>query len=120
MRAALTIVVCALPWASSQAATSFDGRYSGQRTVVRGSAPICPKDGRATWRISDGRLTFKFWTVNLPLEIAPDGTFKGATQYSPSHGRTSWLRVQGAISGDGLQADAESRACQMHYSLARI
>ncbi len=119
MKAALALAVCALPWTASHAATSLDGRYAGQRTVVRGSPPTCPKDGPAVWQVTDGRFTFRFWTANLPVEIAPDGTFKCETQYSPTHGRPAWLRVQGSISGGALQADAEWRACQMHYSLSR-
>jgi hypothetical protein len=120
MKAALTLAVCVVPLVASQAASPVDGRYAGQRTLTRGSAPICPKEGRAVWRIADGHFTYRFWTTALPLDIAPDGTFKGETQYSPGHGRAAWLRVQGSLTNGTLEADAEWRACQVHYSLTRL
>jgi hypothetical protein len=119
MRAVLALAVCAVPLIASHAASPVDGRYAGQRTVTRGSAPICPKEGRAIWHITDGHLSYRFWTTALSMEIAPDGTFKGETQYSPGHGRAAWLRVQGSIADGALQADAEWRACQVHYTLTR-
>ena len=72
------------------------------------------------WQLTDGQFTYKFWTVSLPVKVAADGTFKGETQYTPTHGRPAWLRVEGSIAGGALQADAEWRACQVHYSLNKM
>jgi hypothetical protein len=120
MKPALLLALFLLPGASCLADTQLDGRYVGQRTVVRGSKPTCPSDGAAFWRITNGQFAYRFWAGRVPVQISADGTLKGEMLYSPSHGRNSWVRVTGTISGGSLEADAEWRACQLHYSLTRM
>ena len=120
MKPALLLALFLLPGASCLADTQLDGRYVGQRTVVRGSKPTCPAAGAASWRITNGQFDYRFWAGHVPVQVSADGTLKGEMLYSPSHGRNSWVRVAGTISSGSLEADAEWRACQLHYSLTRM
>jgi hypothetical protein len=116
---ALPLVLCLLPLASSLADAQLDGRYGGQRTVIRGSAPTCPTNGPATWQVTNGQFTYPFSAGSFPVQVSADGTFKVTRQYGVRAGHEAWVTVQGSISGRSLTADAEWRACQMHYALSR-
>jgi hypothetical protein len=119
MKSILAMTLCLLPVIPVSAETSFDGHYIGQRTVVRGARPTCPANGSASWRITDGQLAYRFWFGSVPVQVSADGTLKGETIYSPGHGRNAWARVVGRISNGLLEADAEWRACQLHFSLKK-
>ena len=120
MKPALLLALFLLPGASCLADTQFDGRYVGQRMVVRGSKPTCPGAGAASWRITNGQFTYRFWAGHVPVQASADGTLKGETLYGIVGGRHAWIRVAGTITGGSLEADAEWRACQLHYSLTRM
>jgi hypothetical protein len=119
MKRTVFLICLALQWAPALAASQFDGQYIGQRTIVRGAPPTCPANGPASWHIANGRYSYRFWAGNLPVQVADDGTLKGQYMYSASRGTHWFLDVKGTIANGALEADAEWRACQMHYSLRK-
>jgi hypothetical protein len=108
-----------LPWTPCFANGQVDGYYVGSRTVIRGGGRDCPANGDASWQITNGRLAYRFWAGSVPAQVSPDGTLKGEMLYAPPHGTHWWARVNGTIANGSLEADAEWRACQLHFSLKR-
>ncbi len=113
------LLVLLLP-AAAVAAGSFDGKYSGPRTVLRGSPPICAAAGNTTWTVTDSRITLPFLSTSVSAEVGPDGSFQTNFRYQvagkgvPGNGT-----LKGQITGGTLTADFETMACQTHYALKK-
>ena len=119
MKRILLLILLLLPSTPGLTATPLDGLYVGQRSIVRGSPATCPANGPASWRITDGKFAYRFWAGVIPVQVAGDGSLNGNIIYSPGHGAHNEATVAGTISGGSLEADAEWRACQLHFSLKK-
>lgn len=121
MKRIAPIILLLLPSIPATAASPFDGVYVGQRTIVRGEPPTCPKDGPARWDIVDGKTGYKFWAGTIPVQVGSDGSVKGDTTYRlpGSHGGLQHASVDGTISGKSLEAKVGWYACELHFSLRK-
>ena len=117
----MPIVLLLLPSIPATAASPFDGVYAGQRTVVRGAPPTCPKEGPARWDIIDGKTGYKIWAGTIPVQVGSDGSVKGDLPYrlGGAHGGLEHATVDGMISGGSLEANVGWYACDLHFSLKK-
>jgi hypothetical protein len=95
----------------------FDGTYSGTRKLTKGSYESCQKMEEMSITVQNGRFTFTdsdSQAVRSVIQIASNGSF------SDMHagGGGSWY-VTGQITGDVLEAEANSSACFHHWSLKK-
>jgi hypothetical protein len=109
-----------MPGVTCLADTQFDGYYVGTRVVIHDGARTCPHNGNVAWQIVNGQFAYKFWAGRVPVQVSADGSLRGETLYRPSQGAHSWVKVNGTISNGSLEADAEWRACQLHFSLRKV
>jgi hypothetical protein len=115
----LSALLVLLP-ATTMAAGSFDGKYSGPRTVLRGAPPTCPAEGNTSWSVTDSRITLPFFATSVSADVGPDGSFQTSFRYQLSgRGVQGNGSLKGQISGVTLTADFETGACQMHYVLKK-
>ena len=101
----------------------FDGLYSGNRVLTKGSAdPTCPAEDTASVAIHGDTLTFtnsafKKWTQ--PFDPGQDGSF-GQT-YTGEGGGV--VRYHGRIVGDVIDADVTNYStnppCEHHWHLKK-
>ena len=121
MRRIAPIVLLLLPSLPAIGASPFDGVYVGQRTVVRGAPPTCPKEGPARWDIVDGKTSYKFWAGTIVAQVGGDGSVKGDTPYrlGGAHGGLEHASVDGTIAGRSLEAKVGWYACDLHFSLKK-
>lgn len=121
MRRIVPFVLLLLPSIPATGASPFDGVYVGQRTVMRGAPPTCPKEGPASWTIVDGKTGYKIWAGTIPVQVGTDGSVKGDMTYQlgGSRGALQHATVDGTISGRSLEAKVGWYACDLHYSLKK-
>jgi hypothetical protein len=113
------LLVLLLP-AATVAAGSFDGKYGGPRTVLRGSPPTCPAEGNTAWTVTDSRITLPFFATSVSADVGADGSFQTSFRYQVvARGMPGNGTLKGLISGGTLTADFETGACQMHYVLKK-
>jgi hypothetical protein len=108
-----------LPLVAGNAAGPFDGKYNGERTVLRGSPPICPAPGNVTWTVADSRISLPFYATSVTMDVADNGSFQKSFQYRVGNGVQGSETWQGQITGVTLSADLQTGACQMHYALKK-
>jgi len=101
-----------------QAASPFDGTYSGQQTVTeQDNTAFCYRAKKPIKiKVSDGTFNFRLRAKFKP-NIAADGTFKDAKPFKSS-GKLSFLKSEtfsGKFSNGTLEADA-GESCVVHIS----
>ena len=95
---------------------TFDGDYSGQRVLTKGSCPAAVDDVSVT--IHGETLTFTNRALKkytMPFDPGPDGSF-GQT-YTDEGGRA--VHYHGRIVGDVIDADVTNPPCDYHWHLKK-
>jgi hypothetical protein len=69
--------------------------------------------------VVDGRVSrSSIGSPTVTATVGPDGSFETTMQYmGPVR---PFVRMEGHISGEKLEADVEGSFCKFHYSLKRI
>jgi hypothetical protein len=99
------------------AGNDFDGVYTGNRVLTKGS-PSCPNEDEATVNIHGAALTFtdsRLHDCPLGFYPHPDGSFSQISAGIES----SFVLIQGRIAGDTIDADVADGACEYHWHLKR-
>ena len=114
---------CAAVAGVPAAGTAFDGSYSGQNILIRGSGYPCGAPAYPiTLTVGGGRFDYPFpvnlqRTAPIAVQIAADGTFVGQMQYGVqdyimiSLYQTAWVYVRGHIAGATLDATITDDRC---------
>jgi hypothetical protein len=103
---------------SLAAETTFDGVYTGDRVLTKGTASSCPKQEDLSVTIQRETLRFTHSRLqNFALGFHPhqDGSFSHIYQ---DVGGSSVL-IQGRIIGDLLDADVSDNTCEHHWHLKK-
>jgi hypothetical protein len=116
-------LVCSLAFLSMAAPAigagdSFDGEYSGKRTLTKGSADDCPAEEDVSVTINGNVLTFTNSQLqNYPIGFypEPDGTFD--IEHVDLDGGTS--DIHGRIVGGIINADVNNPPCEHHWQLKK-
>ena len=101
------------------AASPFDGKYRGQRTVLRGAPPSCTAPGNTTWAVAGGRVSIKYGHVPIAADVGPDGSFRTNVPFSAGRFNAN-ATLTGRITDGALEAILETYACKYQYALTRI
>ena len=115
----LCLAVVATPALSAE--HTFDGVYTGRRTLVKGTAgPLCPVEDHVSVTIHGATLTFtnsalkKFATSFYP---SPDGSFGETYQGGDT------VNIRGRIIGDVIEAEVTDYGsdppCEHHWHLTK-
>jgi hypothetical protein len=122
----LALTACAT---SPDAASQFDGTYTGSGMLIRGTTGWCgPDNVPAAITISGGRFAYPFpitgviTPVVVQAQLRADGTFSGGTQYlepepGPFRGPLASVTLAGHIADGTLDAKIDSVNCGRHLSL---
>lgn len=101
-----------------RAESTFNGVYTGERVLTKGSGPTCPTGENVSVTIQDGELTFTNSVLQnfaLGFDPHPDGSF--TETYMDVGGAVVYIR--GRIVGDLLDADVTSASCEHHWHLKK-
>ena len=95
---------------------TFDGVYTGKRSLTKGPTPLCPVEEDVSVTIHGDTLTFtnsalKKFTIGFNPD--PEGSF--GSMYTDIGGRTVF--IQGHITGDVIEADVTNAPCEHHWRL---
>jgi len=97
---------------------TYDGDYSGKRTLTKGSGPLCrPAEDDVSVSIHSEALTFtngalkKFVIGFFPRQ---DGSFD---QIGTEDGKT--VHILGRITGDVMEVDVNNPPCEYHWHLKK-
>jgi hypothetical protein len=96
----------------------FDGVYTGERVLTKGSKQTCPTKDDVSVTIRGGALTFtnnKRRNFPMGLHLHPDGSFR---QISAGVGGNLVL-TEGRIVGDVIDADVSAANCEHHWHVVR-
>ena len=120
-RTMLSVMACIVVAGPALGATnSYDGTYSGERSVTTGATPYCA--GRESVSVVITGSTLKFtnseWR-DLPMRFdpRPDGSFDGAFEDPSGH----VVAVRGEATGTALDADVRNygSGCEHHWHLTK-
>jgi hypothetical protein len=110
-------MICLVAGSALGAEHTFDGVYTGKRSLTKGSAgPTCPAQDDVSVTIHGETLTFtnsalkKFGMAFYPRQ---DGSF-GST-YTDEGGAV--VSIRGRIAGDVIDADVHNPPCEHHWHL---
>ena|SRR5271165_408664 len=100
------------------AAGAFDGVYHGtQKETLNNNSGDCNNLNRdVTIKIVNGHFS-RNWRVDLPVDVAADGSFYVSVVASQRPLRTAELK--GKIVGGRLEADIGTSLCAAHLSLTK-
>jgi hypothetical protein len=97
----------------------YDGVYTGKRSLTKGTASAeCPAEDDVSVNINGETLTFTDSALKkypMPFDPSPNGEF-GETHTDESG---AVAHYHGRITGDVIEADAESRDCEYHWHLKK-
>jgi hypothetical protein len=101
------------------AENTFDGVYTGQRLLTKGSPP-CPVKDDVSVTIEGGALTFansELQKFAMGFDPHPDGSF--SQMYNDVGGAD--VVIRGHITGDTIEADVTNYAtrCEHHWHLTK-
>lgn|SRR5487761_2079113 len=121
----------ASPLLGPPAGRQFDGVYVGNTALLSGWGYQCgdPNLPREV-TVRDGHFAYPFQVdpprvTPVPVRIAADGSFHGATEYGVFEPqfrrdyRTGWVTVRGRITGNMLDATEEDLRCVRRSMLQR-
>jgi hypothetical protein len=96
----------------------FDGAYTGKRSLVKGSGPLCPAEEDVSVTIHGQTLTFtnsalKKFTIGFYLN--QDGSFSQI--YVDEGGDT--VNIHGHVIEGVLDADVTNPPCEHHWHLKK-
>ena len=97
----------------------YDGVYTGNKLLIKGSGPKCSIEQDVSVTIRDQTLTFT--DPNFPkfvfLEFYPrqDGSFD--LVYVDAGGAT--VNIRGHVNGDIIDADVNNPPCEHHWHLKK-
>jgi hypothetical protein len=98
------------------ASTTFDGVYTGERSLTKGSVQCVPHDD-VSITIKGTTATFSNSTLqNYVMSFSPheDGSFSQISTY-----RDHSVIIQGRMVGDIIEADVASETCEHHWRLKK-
>ena len=96
----------------------YDGVYTGNKLLTKGSGPKCSVEEDVSVTIHDQTLTFtdlNFRIVVLDFYPRQDGSF--GLVYVDA-GRAT-VNIRGHVIGDVLEADVNSPPCEYHWHLKK-
>ena len=112
-------LVCLVAGPALAADHTFDGVYSGERVLTKGSRdPTCPAEDGVSVTIHGETLSFTnsgLRKFTQPFFPGPDGSF-GQT-YTDEGGRA--VHYHGRIVGDVIEADVTNPPCEHHWHLTK-
>jgi hypothetical protein len=114
------MICLAVAGSALHAENTFDGVYTGQRVLTKGSSPPCLVKEDVSVTISDGALSFTnsaLQNFGMGFDPAPDGSF--SEMYNDVGGGDVVFR--GHITGDTIEADVTNyaTACEYHWHLKK-
>jgi len=117
--------------AAPAAGPEFDGKYSGQNTLLAGGGYLCGDLSHPeTVMVTGGRFAYSFAvnpprTVPIPVQIGADGSVHGQLQYGTddylprSNYRNVWVIVAGSIADGSLRAMVTDNRCTRQLTARR-
>jgi hypothetical protein len=112
----LALLAIAAP--AAEAGSSFDGVYTGKRTLTKGPSQNCPAEESVSVTIHGDVLTFtnsQLQNYPIAFDPRPDGTF---TVIHADIGGDI-VDIRGRITGRVLNADVSNPPCEHHWRLER-
>jgi hypothetical protein len=102
------------------AQNTFDGTYTGKRSLAKGPADLCPAEEDVSVTIHGGTLKFtnsRLQDFAMVFDPHPDGSFTDI--YAGEAG--SSVLIRGRIVGDLLEADVTNydNTCEHHWPLTK-
>ena len=97
----------------------FDGVYIGERTLTKGSGPMCPADDNVSVNIHGETLTFTNSALQkfvMGFHPRRDGSFR----QSYVHKGGAFVNIQGRVIGDLIEADVINPPCEHHWQLRKV
>jgi hypothetical protein len=115
----LCLAVAGIPALAAE--HTFDGVYTGKRTLVKGTAgPLCPADDDVSVTIQGETLTFTNSALKkfaMSFYPGPDGSFGETYQGSDT------VNIRGRIIGDVIEAEVTDYGsdppCEHHWQLKK-
>ena len=105
----------------SRAAGSFDGVYTGSRTVLHANSGCDASRTHTSLVIRDNHFERHWGSILLSIYVANDGTFKQfGVRYNQHNVGIDYVgSVKGKITGGDLEADIGNDDCMVHLSLKK-
>ena len=102
------------------AGNTFDGVYTGKRSLTKGPTPWCPVEENVSVTIHGDTLTFTDSALQnfvMGFDPQPDGSF---SDISTNIGGAATVVIRGRITGYSIEADVtENDMCEHHWHLTR-
>ena len=108
--------VCLAAGPVADASTTFDGVYSGERSLTKGSAQ-CVSHDDVSLIIKGKTATFSdsgFQNYVMSFSPHEDGSFRQISTY-----RNHSVIIRGRVIGDVIEADVASETCEHHWHLKK-
>ena len=97
---------------------TFDGDYTGKRSLTKGPTPQCPVEEDVFVTIHGNTLTFTNSALkNFAIGFYPDPDGSFGLMYTDIGGRIVF--IQGHITGDVIEADVTNTPCEHHWRLTK-
>ena len=97
----------------------FDGVYIGERTLTKGSGPMCPTDDNVSVNIHGETLTFTNRALQkfvMGFRPRRDGSFR----QNHVHKGGAFVNIKGRVIGDLIEADVINPPCEHHWRLRKV
>ena len=120
-RTMLSVMACIVIAGPALGATnSYDGTYSGERSVTTGATPYCAGRESVTVVITGSTLKFtnsEWRDLSMRFNPQPDGSFGGALEDPGGH----VVDVRGEATGTAIDADVLNygTGCGHHWHLEK-
>ena len=120
-RTMLSVMACIVIACPTLGATnSYDGTYSGERSVTTGAAPYCAERESVSVIITGSTLKFtnsEWRDLLIRFNLQADGSFGGALEDPAGH----VVDVQGEATGTAIDADVLNygTGCGHHWHLEK-
>jgi hypothetical protein len=99
-------------------ADTFDGVYTGERVLKKGTDPACPTEEAVSVTIHGEALTFSdsaFRNFVMGFEPHPDGSFRDISVGVSG----SSVLIEGRLVGNVLDADVTDGPCEHYWHLTK-
>jgi hypothetical protein len=107
--------------APAGAAGSFDGTYRGSQRILRtNNSSECNNlnSDKMLLNIQDNHFTRRWYTAELGIDVAPDGSFHQSASFNAGR-RVTTAKIDGKITGGSFEADLGTDTCAVHLSLTK-
>jgi len=107
---------------AADAAGSFDGVYTGSRTILRTTnGPCNPSLTHVSVVVRNNHFDRGWGRIVLSIDVANDGTFRQSGVHYNLHtaGIDYVASIKGKIAGGDFEADIGDNYCTVHLSLKK-